>query len=258
MGAYSKDINYCCQLVKTGFIIDKVRVKIKDRHEIAKETLLVTFDLLGQELNFKAGQFCRVTLLNPPYNDNRGNSRFFGFVTSPSEKGTFSILTRMGVSAFKKSLLEVPLGTEVEVGGIDGHIILPQDMNKLLVFVAGGIGIAPVMGILRFCHEQSWPYKITLVYSNENREWAAFLDELMGFAAGGQKFKLIATMTQDSQWRGEKRRINAEFIKDHFPEPDKNLYFITGTPRFVTAVFRELKEAGVAPVNIKMEIFTGY
>lgn len=235
-----------------------MRVKIKDREEIAKNTLLVTFDLLGQALNFKAGQFCRITLINPPYNDSRGNSRFLGIVTSPSEKGIFSILTRMGVSAFKKSLAELPIGTEVEVGEIDGHIILPEDRKKSVVFVAGGIGIAPVMGVLRFCQEQNWPYMITLVYSNEDSESAPFLDELKRMAEGNQKFKLVATMTQDAAWIGEKRRINSQFIKDYFPEPDKNIYFVTGTPRFVPAVFREIKGAGVPAQSITMEIFTGY
>lgn len=235
-----------------------MRVKIKNREEIAKGTLLVTFDLAGQELNFRAGQFCRITLLNPPYTDNRGNSRFFGFVTSPSEKGKFSILTRKGVSAFKKSLEELPFGTEAEMGGIDGHIALPEDSNKAVVFVAGGIGIAPVMGILRFCHEQNWPYAITLVYSNDDLESTPFLDELKRMALESKKFKLVATMTQDAGWSGERRKINAQLLKDYFAEPDKNIYFVTGTPRFVPSVFREITGIGVNPKSITMEIFTGY
>ncbi len=235
-----------------------MRVKIKEREEVAKGTLLVTFDLLGQELNFRAGQFCRITLLNPPYNDNRGNSRFFGFVTSPSDKEKFSILTRMGVSAFKKSIAGLPMGTEVEIGGIDGHIILPEDTKKVVVFVAGGIGIAPVMGILRFCYEQNWPYTITLVYSNRDSEATPFLDEIKRMALESKSFKLVAIMTQEAGWAGERRKINTQLIKDYFPQLDKNIYFVTGTPRFVPAVFREIVGAGVPAQNVKMEVFTGY
>lgn len=235
-----------------------MRVKIKDRKEIAKGTLLVTFDLAGQTLDFRAGQFCRITLLNPPYSDNRGNGRFFGIVTIPSEKGIFSILTRMGVSAFKKSMVKLPIGTEVEVGGIGGHIILPEDVKTGVVFVAGGIGIAPAMGILRFCQENFWPYTITLVYSNRDLESAAFLDEITRMERESQKFKLVAIMTQDPNWRGEKRKITSQLIKDYFPQLDKNIYFVTGTPRFAPSVFREISGAGVSPNNIKMEIFTGY
>jgi predicted ferric reductase len=65
-------------------------------------------------------------------------------------------------------------------------------------------------------------------------------------------------MTQDPQWSGEKRKINGQFIKDYFPQPQTNIYFVTGTPRFVPAVFREIKNAGVPILNLRMEIFTGY
>jgi ferredoxin-NADP reductase len=233
-------------------------VKIIDRKEIAKKTMLVTFDTLGQDLNFKAGQFCTLTLLNPLYTDDRGNKRFLGFSTSPSDKSSFSITTRMGVSAFKRSLLELPLGTEVDISGIDGRINLPEDKTKPLVFIAGGIGISPVMGIIRHCRETSWPYSITLVYSNRDRESAPYLDELEMYARENQKFRLIAVMTADPGWSGEKRRVTSQFIKEYFPEPEKYLFYVTGTPRFVPSVFKEIRDSGASPLNIKMEIFTGY
>ena len=235
-----------------------MKVKIQNRKEIAKGTLQVTFDSSVEEVRFKAGQFCRVTLINPPYSDERGNKRFLGFTTSPSQKNTFSVTTRLGVSAFKKSLAELPIGTEVEIGEIDGRLILPDDKSKPIVFVAGGIGISPIMGLLRFCHEQSWPYNMTLIYSNTDHEWAPFLEELEGFTKETQNFKLIATMTQDPNWQGEKRRINGQFIKEYFPKPEENIYFIAGTPRFVPVVFKEIKDTGVPILNLRMEIFTGY
>jgi len=127
-----------------------------------------------------------------------------------------------------------------------------------LVFVAGGIGISPIMGIIRYCHENSWPYNMTLVYSNENSESTPYLEELQGYAKETERFKLIATMTDDPGWTGEKGKVDAQFIKDHFPEFSQNLYFVTGPPQFVPGVFKEIRDAGVPVQNIKMEIFTGY
>jgi NAD(P)H-flavin reductase len=77
-------------------------------------------------------------------------------------------------------------------------------------------------------------------------------------AEGSQKFKLVATMTQEVAWVGEKRKVTSQFIKDYFLQPDQNFYFVTGTPRFVPAVFREIIGAGVNLKSITMEIFTGY
>lgn len=235
-----------------------MKVKIQDKKEVAKDTLQVTFDSSAEEVNFNPGQYCRVTLINPPYTDDRGDKRFLGFITSPSQKNTFSILTRLGPSAFKKSLAELPIGTEVEIDHIDGRLILPDDKTKHIVFVIGGIGIAPIMGLLRYCHEQSWPYNMTLIYSNTNRESTPFLEELENFAKETEKFKLITIITQDPEWQGEKRKINGEFIKEHFPKPEENLYFIVGTTRFAPTVFRSIKDIGVSITNLRMEIFTGY
>lgn len=234
-------------------------VKIKEKKEIAKGTLMVTFDSIGAGLEFEAGQFCKVKLINPPYMDNRGEGRFLGFTTSPSNKDYFSVVTRLGVSAFKKSLVELPIGTEVEIGEIGGRVNkLPEDKNQQIVFVSGGIGIAPVMGILRYCRENLWPYKMTLLFSNKDRESAPFFGEIEEFTKETDKFRMIATMTDNPVWTGEKRRIDTQFIKEYLPEPEKNVYAVTGTPRFVPTVFRAIQAAGVPVTNLKMEIFTGY
>lgn len=234
-------------------------VKIKDRKEIAKGTLEVVFDASGQNLDFKAGQFCQITLINPPHTDNRGNKRFLGFTTSPSDKNTFAIATKIGVSAFKKSLQEMPLGTGVELGGIDGRVNhLPDDLNTHLVFLTQGIGIAPLMGLLRFSHEQNWPYKITLIYANEDRASAAYFEELESFTKDNSKFTFIPSMTQDDNWNGEKRKISADLIKDNLQNLNENSYVITGTPKFVPPTIRELQSLSIPMKNVKMEIFTGY
>lgn len=34
-----------------------MKARIKEKREIARGTLLVTFDLLGEEVDFKAGQY---------------------------------------------------------------------------------------------------------------------------------------------------------------------------------------------------------
>ncbi len=234
-------------------------VKLKDRREIAKDTLELVFDTLGQDIGFKAGAYFKLTLLNPLYKDQRGIARFLGFSSSPSIKEYFTTTTRTGPSAYKRTLMEMPIGTEVEIGELGGRVNqLPDDTSQHIVIVAGGIGICPIIGILRYCKEQNWPYNMTLVYSNTDVARAVYLSELEGFAKDTDKFKLITTITGDAGWSGEKRRINAEFIKEYFPDPEKNVYAVTGTPRFVPGVFREIQAAGVPIINIKMELFTGY
>ena len=39
-----------------------MRALLKEKQEVAKGTLLVTFDLLGEEIDFRPGQYFHVTL----------------------------------------------------------------------------------------------------------------------------------------------------------------------------------------------------
>jgi len=236
-----------------------IKAKFLEKKEIAKDILEITFER-GSDLVFEAGQFCKLTLINPPYTDERSNGRYLGFTSSPSQKDRFSFATRKGVSAFKKSLMELAVGKEVEISEIEGRVNkLPEDKSQKLVFVAGDIGISPIMSVIRYSKERSWPYDMSLVYAAQDRESAAFLDELESLANEEKtRFHLITTITNDPSWNGEKRNIDASFIKEYFPSPENYVFAVTGTPKFVPFVFREIKASGVPIANLKMEMFTGY
>lgn len=234
-----------------------MKAKISQKKDIAKGTLYVVYKL-EEEINFKPGQYFFITLLNPPYNDSKGATRHFSIVNSPNEKGIIAMATRIRDTAFKRLLVELPIGTEVEIDSIEGSFVFPENEEKPLVFIAGGIGITPFMSMLKFVTEEKLPNKITLIYSNKDKESAAFLSELQDLERENKNFKLIVTMTQDETWQGEKRRVDKDFIKDYFPNPNDNKYFISGPPKMVEALFKAITEAGVKSSNIKTENFSGY
>src|SRR6266436_4991081 len=118
-----------------------MRGLIKEKKQVAKGTLMVVFDLLGREVDFKAGQYFWVTLLDPPYDDEKGPRRHISVVTSPNERGVLGLCTRVRDSAFKRSLEELPVGAEVDVEEPKGTFLLPEDTTRDYVFIAGGIGI---------------------------------------------------------------------------------------------------------------------
>lgn len=231
--------------------------RIKEKKEVALGTLQVIFET-NEQFSFKSGQYCFVTLKNPPYPDERNNKRHFSIVNSPNEKRIITITTRLRDSGFKESLQELPVGSEVELGPIAGGFTLPIDTQKPLVLIAGGIGITPFMSMLNYVKEQNLPYKITLIYSNRDRVSTAYFDEVSNFQFLISNFKLIMTMTEDSNWNGEKRRIDAQFIKKYIQNVNQPLYMVVGPPPMVEAVQKSLMEAGVTPENIKIENFTGY
>ena len=235
-----------------------MRARIKEKQEVAKGTLLVTFDLLGEEVDFRPGQYFHVTLPDIGDNDDKGLRRHITVVTSPNEKGMLGFATRMRDSAFKRTLRDLPVGSEVEVEPPKGRFGLPEDPARPLVFVAGGIGITVFRSMLRYISEERLPYRVTLIYSNRDRESAAFLDELRELEQALPDFRLILTMTQDPAWEGERRKVDGEFVKDYL-DGDLNRYtfLVAGPPAMAESVGDKLKEL-VPEEQVSVGKYSGY
>jgi len=238
-----------------------MRARIKEKWEVAKGTLLVSFDLLGEEVEFSPGQYFFVTLPDIGYQDGKGLRRHITVVTSPNEKGVLGFATRMRDSAFKRSLRDLPVGAEVEVESPKGNFVLPENASRPLVFVAGGIGITVFRSMLRYIREERLPYRVTLIYSNRDRESTAFLDELRELAGQDGKLTFVPTMSgldATEPWDGERGRIDASMLARHLDGVSDAIYYLTGPPGMVHGLRTMLIDDGVDEDDIRTEEFTGY
>jgi ferredoxin-NADP reductase len=236
-----------------------MRALIQEKREVARDTLLVVFDLLGRDVPFRAGQYFWVTLLDPPFDDERGARRHFSVVSAPSERGVLALCTRLRDSAFKRSLAALPVGTEVDVEAPKGEFVLPDETDVPYVFVAGGIGITVFRSMLRSIVDASLPHRVTLVHSNRDRESAAFLDELLELERGNGNIRIVATMTADPAWDGERRRIGPDLLRDHLGEDlNRYRYLLAGPPAMVESVAGQLADAGVPDEQVRLDRFSGY
>jgi ferredoxin-NADP reductase len=236
-----------------------MRARIKEKREVAKGTLMVVFDLLGEEVEFEAGQYFWVTLLDPPYDDEKGPRRHITVVTSPNDRGVLGLATRVRESAFKRSLAELPVGSEADVEQPKGAFVLPEDTEQPYVFIAGGIGITVFRSMLLAIAEDNLAHRVTLVYSNRDRESTAFLGEIRELEKAIPNLRVVLTMTDDPGWDGETRRIDATMLRDHL---DADLgsftYLVAGPPGMVEAMEEVLKAEGVPETQIRPERFSGY
>jgi len=188
--------------------------KLMRREEVAEGTMAFHFEK-PPGFNFKAGQFADVTLTDPPETDAEGNTRTFS-IASPPFENELVFTTRMRDAAFKRSLKKVPLATEVKIGSAAGSFTLHNNRAKPAVFLAGGIGITPFLGIVRQADHDRLPHKLYLFYSNRRPEDAPFLDTLRNLEKANPNFHLICTMTEMSkskkEWKGEVVPIDREML----------------------------------------------
>jgi ferredoxin-NADP reductase len=236
-----------------------MQAKIKQKTEVAQGTLLVVFDLLGNEVDFVPGQYFWVELPDRGHEDERGLRRHITIVTSPNERGVLGLATRIRDSAFKQTLKELDVGDEVIVEEPKGDFHLPEDTSKEYVFIAGGIGITVFHSMLHYIAEERLPYRITLLYSNRDRESTAFFDEVQEFEREIPGLRVVFTMTDDAGWEGETRRIDTDFIREQLEgDLGSYTYIVSGPPGMVNGVADALEGEGVPEEQVIRSRFAGY
>jgi len=218
-----------------------------ERRKIIEGTTEIAFDVAGQDFHFKAGQYIKLTIPELLYNDPKGNLRLFSIVSSPNEKGRLEIAFRDSDSAFKRTLKESPLGHKVEIQGPYGLFTLPENQRESIVFVAGGIGIAPCLSMIRFATEENLEHPMVLLYSNNSVESIAYLEELEKLKIANPHFTFCNHIGY----------VNTECIKEMAIDIYKPIWYVVGPPPMVQATKTFLEELAIDPQKIKFEKFTG-
>jgi ferredoxin-NADP reductase len=150
-------------------------------------------------------------------------------------------------------------GDSLEIDGPLGNLCLVDD-NQPVVFLAGGIGIAPFHGIIEDEKHFEWPGSLILFYADKSPKDAVFLKELQELE--NKNFIFVPTMTRldgtDKSWSGERGRITAELIQKYVKDVCIPKYYIVGLPEMVKSAKEELQKLNVPKDNIKIELFSGY
>jgi ferredoxin-NADP reductase len=230
---------------------------VAEKREVAKGTLFVLFAVADYP-DYRPGAYFWVELPDRGHADEKGLRRHISLATSPTERGVVGLATRLRDSAFKQTLAELEPGDEVQVEEPKGSFLLPDDMDADYVFVAGGIGITVFRSMLRFIADEQLPYRITLVYSNRDRESAAFLDELEELERRIDGLRVILTMTDEEGWEGETRHLDAAVLGELLGGLDGKTFLVAGPPQMAEAVADSLKGSGLPEERVLADKFSGY
>jgi ferredoxin-NADP reductase len=230
---------------------------VAETREVARGTLFVRFAVDGYP-DYRPGAYFWVELPDRGHTDEKGLRRHISLATSPTEAGVVGLATRLRDTAFKRTLSELEVGDEVEVEEPKGSFLLPEDTDADYVFVAGGIGITVFRSMLRYIADTGLPYRVTLVYSNRDRESTAFLDELEGLEQRIPGLRVVLTMTDEPGWEGEARRLDAAVLAELVGGLDGKTFLVAGPPPMAEAIAESLLAAGVPEDRARADKFSGY
>jgi len=232
--------------------------KLVKRETIARDTMAFYWEKPA-DFSFVAGQFCDITLIDPPEIDEEGSIRGFSFVHAPFEDYLVTA-TRMRDTAFKRVIKDMPLGSEVKMDAPYGDYKLHKTETTPAVFLIGGIGATPVRSIVAQATHDKTAHSLTLLYSNKTPEDAAFTADFEGFAAENPNFTFVPVYTDvtDEAWTGERGYIDADKLRKYVPDLAAPIYYLSGPAGMVAAMRKLLIEVGANEDNIRTEEFSGY
>jgi ferredoxin-NADP reductase len=221
---------------------------ILEKRKIAEKTTEISFKR-PKNYEFEAGQYAQVIIPNLIYSDQKGNSRVFSIASSPNDRERIVIAFRDSDSGYKRTLIEAETGYEVIIRGPFGKdFSLPQDKNKKVIFIAGGIGITPFLSMIRFATERKLSLPITLFYANRTRKSSAYLEEI----------ELLAKRNPYFEIKNKFGKMNKDFIKKNVKDVFQSEWFIAGPPAMVEDVSAMILSFGVSQFSLHKERFTGY
>lgn len=212
-------------------------------------------------LKYQAGQFLLWSLPHDKA-DSRGQRRYFTIASSPTEKN-LALVTKFAdkSSSFKTNLKSLSEHGQIMATSLDGDFTMPKDESLPLVFIAGGVGIAPFRSMTKFLIDNKQSRKITLLYSNNTEDEIAFAD-IWTEAKNAFGMKTVFTLTNKEtlplNWSGKTGFIDEELIKSEVLDFKKAVYFVSGPDPMVRAMEKTLHSLGIARKNIKTDYFPGY
>ncbi|MFM0717041.1 ferric reductase-like transmembrane domain-containing protein [Paraburkholderia strydomiana] len=241
------------RLFKPLFMLRRPYRVTEVRAEHGDTTTLVMQPAGHAGFRFKPGQFGWLTLWASPF---RITGHPFSFSSSAEAADGRVEMTIRNLGDFTSAVRTVTAGQRVYLDGPYGAFTIghPTDMH---VLIAGGIGITPMMSMIRTLADRGDQRPLVLLYGSKNWESMTFREELEALKTR-LDLKVVYVLSDPPEgWSGESGRINAELFRRHLPpEYAEHEYFICGPDVMMDAIETALGEMKVPLVRYHSERYS--
>ncbi|MCX6953536.1 MAG: ferric reductase-like transmembrane domain-containing protein [Verrucomicrobia bacterium] len=204
-------------------------------------------------LRFRPGQFAWLSLGTSPF---RAREHPFSLSGSAEDRGALRF-TIKELGDFTNLIGRVKVG---EIAYVDGpHGVFTTDYHARapgFVFVAGGVGIAPIMSILRTLADRGERRPLRLVYGNRCWENVVFREELAQLRTRLPLEVVHVLQEPPPDWTGLRGVLGPAELAEAIPAAAPGtVFFLCGPKPMSDSVQRRLRAAGVPMNRIHCELF---
>lgn len=223
------------------------QVKLIEKRIIAPKTLEIKIEKPAN-FKFQAGQFCSLGILDEKFQDAKGSIRELSFSSSPNEN-LLTLALRMSNSAFKKNLDSISAGESLRLDGPYGNFTLSKP--KKCIFIAGGIGVTPILSILKTHKSNAILFNI-----NQTKSSDPYLNEIDKLIKSNSDLQLVNVYTRE--YKPENNSLSAELFQKHIKNISESHFYIAGSSSFVRFIKNVLLKLDVKSSQIRTEEFFNY
>lgn len=156
------------------------------------------------------------------------------------------------VGVLTDALHEAEIGQTVGIRGPYGNgFPLDHCRGKDLVFVAGGIGLAPVRSMINYVlnHRDEFGH-LDLIYGSRTPRDLVYKEELFKTWIEAEDFSLSLTVDQgDKDWQGQVGFVPS-VLKNYKPRSADTICILCGPPVMIKFSLQILEKMNLAPENI--------
>jgi predicted ferric reductase len=180
----------------------------------------------------------------------------FSIASSPAPDGQIRVTVKES-GDFTSTIGRVKPGDLATVHGPFGRFSHVFHASNDLVFIAGGIGITPLMSMLRYMCDRRDPRRVLLVYANRTPADVVFRSELASMESSGlPTLKTIHILSEPTPaWMGHTSRLDLSSLAAFCGGFSGKTFFLCCPPTMTAGLIRGLKKAGVGLDLIHTDYF---
>jgi len=235
---------YVYKVILYKFIGPKFNYEIQ-KIDIKGQIAELTLSPIKTRLQFEPGQFVFTIFKNKEIG---AEEHPFSISSSPTDKDLRLSIKKSG--DFTNKLSTSLIGEKVTLYGPYGQFgRRALATNKELVFVAGGIGVTPFLGITNYFSDQRLAKKLDMYYAVHNESEAVYEKELQ------EKINNLGTARFYTHLSELSGKLTAKTIAGKTDDITKKLIFLCGPRPMMLALTQQFIDMGVKQRNIVFEDF---
>jgi ferredoxin-NADP reductase len=201
------------------------------------------------------GQFLTLTVLT----DGKPVKRSYTIASSPTQHDYVEVTVKHETGGVVSGYLhdQVKEGDLLDCSGPVGSFVFTGRECKCILLIGGGVGITPLMSVIRYLTDRAWPGDVYLLYGVHAPQDIIFREEIEYLARRHPNFRVVIAVShpEGTDWAGAKGRITKELIAQSVPDLASRYVHLCGPVTLMEAVKKELAELGVPADRVKTEAF---